>query len=162
MAGTGRREALSHGNAQGRRAGGALAEAVSTLMAKVGSRSWVDRPVRRSRRPPSQQIRRLRGLPKRHELPRATLRGNRDVLRRTAAPVGDEKRPARLPAVRPEVTGAKPHGCDLAPAGPAGPGRATSAVGVEPGGRRHHWMIWSARARIEGEIVTPSALAVLK
>jgi hypothetical protein len=67
----------------------------------------------------------------------------------------------RLPNLTAEIVSAEAHGRHLAPAGPARERQTATAGGVEPGGRGH-WMIWSARARIDGAIVTPRALAVFR
>jgi hypothetical protein len=104
---------------------------------------------------------RLIGLPDRHQVPPAVSRGDREVLRRAAAPVGDLEGLRGRPAVRTKVARAEPHRGDLAATGPAGPRWAEAAGGVEPDGRRH-WMISSARASTAGGIVRPSALAVFR
>jgi hypothetical protein len=71
------------------------------------------------------------------------------------------KRSPRLPPVRAHVLGTHAHDGDLPSTGPAGPGRAPSAGGVEPD-RRSHSITSSARASTAGGIERPRAFAVLR
>ena len=72
-------------------------------------RSWVTRPVRYGRFPPTQRVRRDVGLPDRHELPPAVASRNRDVFRLAAAPTRDVKRLRRRPALSAEVVSPELH-----------------------------------------------------
>jgi hypothetical protein len=91
--------------------------------------------ARLGRREPPERVHRLIRVPDRHQLPPAAPVGHRHVLRGATAPVGDVQGLRRSPPVRPEMLGPEPHRGDLAATGPAGPGRAGSAAGVEPDGR---------------------------
>ena len=62
--------------------------------------------------------------------------------------------------VSPRSLARQAHRGDLATARPTRAGGAGAASGVEPDGRRH-WMISSARSRIDGGIVSRSSWAVL-
>ena len=49
-------------------------------IAAAGAGSWVTRPVRHGRLPPTERIRRLRGVPDRHNVPPIPTDRNRNVL----------------------------------------------------------------------------------
>jgi hypothetical protein len=117
--------------------------------------------ARLRRREPPERIRHLVWLPDRHELPPARAHRHRHELGRAATPGGNVERPPRLPPVRAQVLNTHAHDSDLPSTGPAGPGRATAAGGIEPDGRGH-WITSSARASTAGGIVTPRAFAVLR